>query len=292
MLLQCVVDSMSTQKVLGFNDLLGNLYTRSTRTVQRLHIQASEHASEIEDRGKSHFMEDVVLGPNGDKNLESTKGWPHGVKFFRSPNPRTFGNSVSVSESEKVACKTVKHTKLIDPLIRPCTCLDFIVRGNLVFCCLCMFMLFNHPPWDKENIRPGMPKSMPQQFGHRLFLREIGARMGQVHRDPVDGICHIAALNLGLEPFIKRPIFMEVVMLKGSVPALVNHIGGQNTQILHIQLLCQLAGWKAQVKLCVQNSRSFFGYLAHLPCYTQVRITSIAVAHQKSHVFEKRCIAL
>ena len=74
MLLQCVVDSMSTQKVLGFNDLLGKLYTRSTRTVQRLHIQASQHAGKIEDRGKSHFMEDVVLGPNGDKNLESTKG--------------------------------------------------------------------------------------------------------------------------------------------------------------------------------------------------------------------------
>lgn len=62
--------------------------------VQRLHIQASQHAGKIEDRGKSHFMEDVVLGPNGDKNLESTKGWPHGVEFFRSPNPRTFGNSV------------------------------------------------------------------------------------------------------------------------------------------------------------------------------------------------------
>ena len=133
MLLQCVVDSMSTQKVLGFNDLLGKLYTRSTRTVQRLHLQASQHAGKIEDRGKSHFMEDVVLGPNGDKNLEDTKGWPHRVEFFRSPNPRTFGNGVRLPFPNPKK----KHTKLIDPLIRPYTCLDFIVRGNLVFCCLC-----------------------------------------------------------------------------------------------------------------------------------------------------------
>lgn len=58
----------------------------------------------------------------------------------------------TVSESEKVACKTVKHTKLIDPLIRPYTCLDLIVRGNLVFCCLCMFMLFNHPHLGTKKI--------------------------------------------------------------------------------------------------------------------------------------------
>ncbi len=86
-----------------------------------------------------------------------------------------------------------------------------------------------------------MPKSMPQQFGHRRFLL-FGVTIGEVHREIVDGFCYCAALSLRLVPLIGGPTFVEVIMLKGSVSALpVINISGQNTQILQIQLPCQQA---------------------------------------------------